>query len=235
MLAGLLPAARADVPEPPETPTAWVTDNAGFLGQATRDSLDRRLSAYAASTGHQVLVWIGQTTGNVPLEQFTAQAFEKWRVGRKGIDDGIILFVFAADRKVRIEVGYGLEDKVPDAIASRIIRETIVPRIRAGDGDGAVVGGVEAIIARVEGKLPPGAEPASGRPRLSPVQAVLLVIGLIVFVGFLATHPALAAFFLMSFFGGGRRGGGGFGGGGGGGGFGGGGGRSGGGGASGSW
>jgi uncharacterized protein len=212
-----------------------VTDRAGFLSEPARASLDRRLSTYAESTGHQVLVWIGDTTGDIPLEDFTVRAFERWKVGRKGIDDGLVLFVFAKDHKVRIEVGYGLEDKVPDATANRIIQEVIVPRIRAGDPDGAVTAGVEAIAARIGGEFPPGerAPPARPAPSLSIAQTILLIIGLIGLIAFLATHPSLAAFLLMSFFSGGR--GGGFGGGGGGGGFSGGGGRSGGGGASGSW
>lgn len=244
VLFGLVRAVQADAPtrEPPPTPTEWVTDNAGFLSEATRSSLSNRLSAYAASSGHQVLVWIGDTTGDVPLEDFTVHAFEKWKVGRKGIDDGVVTFLFAKDRKVRIEVGYGLEDKIPDATASRIIRDTIVPRIRAGDRDGAVSSGVEAIIAKLDGKLPPEQEPSDRPvPKLSLVQAIFLAIGMIALIAFLATHPTLAAFLLMSFFSGGRRGGGygggGFGGGGfgGGGGFSGGGGSSGGGGASGSW
>ncbi len=243
LFVGLALPARADArgPEPPPTPTEWVTDTAGFLKESTRASLGDRLSAYAAQSGHQVLVWIGKTSGEVPIEDFAVRAFESWKVGRKGIDDGVVLFLFADDRKVRIEVGYGLEDKIPDAAAGRIIRETIAPRIRAGDPDGAVAAGVEAIVARLDGKLPPGAERSTDRPvpQLSIGQVIALAIGLILLIGFLATHPTLAAFLLMSIFSGGRGGGGGWGGGGGGGGgfggFSGGGGGSGGGGASGSW
>ena len=83
-------------------------------------------------------MWIGQTTGGMPIEDWAVRAFAAWRVGRKGIDDGVALFVFADDRKVRIEVGYGLEDRVPDAVASRIIGDRSIPRLRAGDRDGAV-------------------------------------------------------------------------------------------------
>jgi uncharacterized protein len=227
--------ARAAAFEPPPTPTEWVTDNAGFLSAGARSSLDQRLDAYAANTGHQVLVWIGGTTGDVPLEDFAVKSFESWKVGRKGIDDGVVLFLFAADRKVRIEVGYGLEDKVPDAVASRIIRETIVPRIQAGDHDGAVTAGVEAITARIDGKLGPGEGYERPAPQVSLVHVIFLALGLIALIVFLAMHPSLAAFLLTSFFWGGRGGGGFGGGGGGGGGFSGGGGRSGGGGASGSW
>jgi uncharacterized protein len=248
------------VPVPP-APTRWVTDTAGMLSPGVRESLDQRLREYQARTGHQVLVWIGASTGAVPLEDFTVRAFAAWRVGRKGIDDGLAIFLFAADRKIRFEVGYGLEGTVPDAIASRIIRDVMVPRLKAGDADGAVLHGVAATLAVVDGQpwssaidaqaagtdLTAGAPEAPGEPgafaprgqpgsRRPQVHHGLLynVIKWILIVGvllFLITHPSLAFWLLMSLSG--RDGGGG--GGGGGGGFSGGGGRSGGGGASGSW
>ena len=172
MLAGLLAgAARARAETPiPAAPARWVTDRAGFLGQATADDLDRKLGGYARDTGHQVLVYIDHTTGGVPIEDWAVKAFERWRVGRKGIDDGLVLFVFSDDHRVRIEVGYGLEPVMPDARASRIIREAIVPRIQSGDRDGAVRAGVDAIIATLGGAghraggSPP---PTKRRPRRS--------------------------------------------------------------------
>lgn len=233
-LVALVAVARADTPGVglPAAPSDWVTDAAGALSEPTRSSLDRRLAEYANTSGHQVLVWIGETTDGVPLEDFAARAFERWKVGRKGLDDGIVLFVLVKDRQVRIEVGYGLEDKVPDVIAGRIIRETMVPLLRTGNTDGAVSAGVEAIVAHIEGKLLPGdggSEDRTPMP-LSPLQIVLLLIGAVAILAFLATHPALALFLLANVFSrqgrdrGGSRGG-----------FTGGGGRSGGGGASGSW
>jgi uncharacterized protein len=242
VVVGLVHVARADAPirEIPPAPAEYVTDNANALSEATRASLSRRLATYAETSGHQVVVFIGDTTGDVPIEDFAVRAFEKWKVGRKGIDDGVVLFVFTQDRKARIEVGYGVEDKLTDASSSRIIREIIAPRMRAGDTDGAITSGVEAIVARLEGQLLPDERPGYERPspKLTLVQTIFLAIGLVALIAFLATHPNLAAFLLWTFFSGGRGGGfggGGFGGGGGGGGFSGGGGRSGGGGASGSW
>src|SRR5258708_30906492 len=145
---------------------------------------------------------MGDTTGDIPLEDVTVRAFELWKVGRKGIDDGVVLFFFAKDHKVRIEVGYGLEDKVPDAAASGIIGEVIVPRIRAGDPDGAVTAGVEAVVARIDGKLPPGerAPPARPAPSLSIAQTILLILALIGLIAFLAAHPSLPPFLLISSF-----------------------------------
>ena len=115
----------------PPAPTRWVTDAAGFLSPSTRDTLDADLQAYEQRTGHQVLVYIGTTTGFVPLEEYTVNAFAAWKVGRKGLDDGLVLFIFATDHKVRIEVGYGLEPVVTDAAAAEIIRNVIVPEIRS--------------------------------------------------------------------------------------------------------
>jgi uncharacterized protein len=234
-------SVRAETPIPP-APERWVTDHAGFLSPATAAALDARLGAYARDTGHQVLVYIDHTTGGVPIEDWAVRAFQRWRVGGKGIDDGVALFVFADDRRLRIEVGYGLEDRIPDVRAKRIIEERITPRIRSGDRDGAIRAGVEATIAAI-GDGAPGAvsgqpEPATG-PVALPIPGWMRVAGallLLLALGFLVTHPSLAWLLLLSI-GSGRGGGGwgGGGGGGGGGGFSGGGGRSGGGGASGGW
>ncbi len=238
LLAGTLLAAGEARAETPAAPTRWVTDSAGFLSEGARQELDGRLEAYERQTGHHVLVWIGRTTGGVPLEDFTVRAFAAWHVGRKGLDDGLVLFVFSDDRKVRVEVGYGLEGQVPDAIASRIIRETIVPRVQAGDHDGAIRDGVAALIAAIEGRgappesaagpLPAHSPPAGGARSLSIGQKILIGLAVIGFLILFATNPALALYLLFSVMSGGR-------GGGGGGGYSGGGGRGGGGGASGSW
>jgi uncharacterized protein len=244
VVAGATGAARAETPIP-SPPDRWVTDRAGFLSSAAVGELDARLGDYDRRTGHQVLVYIDHTTGGVPIEDWAVKAFQRWKVGHKGLDDGVALFVFGDDHKLRIEVGYGLEDHVTDALASRIINERIVPRIRAGDNDGAVRSGVDALLAAIG--APPGAPLPSGSgvadnqapaPRISGWQLVIGAVVLVLLIGFAITHPSLAWLMLMSI-GSGRGGGGGGwgggGGGGGGGGFSGGGGRSGGGGASGSW
>ena len=236
---------RAETPIPP-APDRWLTDNAGLLSAEQRASLDARLAAYQQQTGHQVLVYIDRTTGGVPIEDWAARAFQSWRVGRKGIDDGAVLFLFNDDRRLRIEVGYGLEAQVPDARAARIIREVLVPRMQAGDAPGAIAAGVGTLLNTIGGEAP-GQQPADHAfdrkpPPPLPWWAILIggVVIALVLMG-VATHPALAAWLLFSIASGrgsGGRGGGGGGSsgfGGGGGGFSGGGGRSGGGGASGSW
>jgi uncharacterized protein len=221
--------------------------SAGFLPPADAERLNSRLNAYHAQTQHELFVWIGDTTGDVPIEDWANRAFEKWKIGRKGIDDGLVLFIMAKDRRLRFEVGYGLEPEVPDLLAKRIIDDVIVPRIRAGDNTGGVEAGMEAVADAIGTPLPGGGAPQRLPQQSRPLTLGRLIlygiIGLIV-LGILATNPSLAMWLLINFLSSGHRhrGGGGFGRGGwGGGGFGGGGGfrtgggMSGGGGASGSW
>jgi uncharacterized protein len=227
----------------PASPATWVTDNAGLLTSATRDSLDQQLAGYDRSTGHQVIVWIGTTTGDAPLEDWTIRAFTAWKVGRKGLDDGLALFIFTSDRKVRIEVGYGLEGTVTDAVASRIEREVIVPRLRAGDGDGAVTGGVQALLAAIGGAHGAQAAPPAESETQSGVLWVFMWLFIVfIFIVLVVRSPAFAGWSAYTIGSGRRYGGygpivsGGYSGGGfGGGGFSGGGGMGGGGGASASW
>ena len=208
----------------PESPTQWVTDNANFLSPQTVQTLNERLEEYEQRTGHQVIVYIAPTTGGVPIEDWAVRAFEKWKVGRKGLDDGLALFIFPQDRRLRIEVGYGLEPVVPDAIASRVINEVMVPRIQAGRPDEAVTAGIDAVTGVIDkqpGAIPPAATPAESRGSSGLESIFWGVVGFLV-LALIITHPRLAFLFLTTIFSGG-------------GGFGGGGGRSGGGGASGSW
>ena len=212
----------------PPSPTRWVDDQAAFLSPATRSALDARLEAYQRATGHQVVVWIGKTLDGTPLDDWAVRTFAAWKVGRKGFDDGIAMFILADDRAIDIEVGYGLEDKVPDAIASRVIRDVMTPRLRAGDRDGAVAAGVDAVLAAIEGK-PWSGSGATAPPEDGPstITWILGGLGVIAFLIFAVTHPRMALLLLWTF----ARGAGG----GGGGGFSGGGGRSGGGGGRGHW
>ena len=237
----LVAARAAEVPIPPP-PTRWATDTAGFMSPQALQAVDRILESYERATGTQLLVWIGGTTGDAVLEDWTVRAFARWKVGRKGLDNGLILFLFANDRSARIEVGYGLEDKVPDARASRILNDVILPRIGAGDRDGAVQAGVDALMVAISGdtagatsagaptERSEDSSPAGSRRRaMSYPQMALMGLLAIGFLVLLVTNPGLAMYLLFSILSGGR------GGGGGGGGYSGGGGSSGGGGASGRW
>ncbi|MBI5543131.1 MAG: TPM domain-containing protein [Deltaproteobacteria bacterium] len=239
LAAACLPASQRGAIPP--APRQWVTDHAGFLSPATRARLDERLAAAERTTGNQIIVYIDRSIGSASLEEWAARAFEAWGVGRKGLDNGAVLFVLADDRKARIEVGYGLEDRIPDAVAVRIVRDVLIPRIQAGDRDGAVEAAVERMLAAAAPEAPsssapgqPGAARTTGPPRPrapSPMETALLVLVGIALLVLFATNPTLAVWLLINLASGGRAGGRR----GGGGGFSGGGGRSGGGGASGSW
>jgi uncharacterized protein len=220
-LVGLLAAS----PATPPAPSRWVTDGAALLSPSARASLDSRLEAYQRETGHQVLVWIGTTTGGEPIESFAERAFRAWKVGRAGLDDGAVLFLFAEDRSVRIEVGYGLEPVLPDALCARLIDEQLTPLLKAGEPDAALTNTVEAMLTTI-GASGGATQPAS--PTLTRSQWIALGVGGAGFLLLLIIRPdlALRLLALLLIFRRGGRGGGGFAGGGG---------RSGGGGGSGRW
>lgn len=233
-------ASASETPIPPP-PTHWLTDDAHLLSPASDTALDQRLEAYEHATGHQVIVWIGTTLGDAPIDDWAARAFATWGLGRKGLDDGVGIFIFASDHKDRIEVGYGLEDRLPDAYASRILRDTVEPALRAGHPDEAVTAAIDGVIQRIgsdadaTGSSHVGARQHGGAGGgLSLVWIIVIGIGAIAFIAFAITHPVMALYLLDILLSSRGGGGGGFGGGDGGG-FSGGGGRSGGGGASGSW
>jgi len=232
LILALAAAAAGDTGTPiPAPPQRWLTDAAGMLSPQVAAQLDARLQEYERDSGHQIVVYISKTTGGIPIEDWAVKAFKSWRVGRKGLDDGLALFVMAEDHRVRIEVGYGLEGQVPDAIASRIINDDMVPRLQQGDNDGAVTAALDSLFAVLSGETASGGGQAQPRasPKLTWFQKILIGIGILGFLLLLITNPSLALYLLFTILSGGR------GGGGGGGGFSGGGGRSGGGGASGSW
>lgn len=148
--------AQAAPPVPPQ-PKAYFNDSAELLEPATGDRLDAKLRAFEAATGHQVVVAVFPALPTPSLEDFTVRTAQAWRVGRKGLDDGVVLFVFVRDRKLRLEVGYGLEHTIPDAVARRILDDVIAPRLRAGDPAGALEAGVDAIFAAAQGQRMPQA------------------------------------------------------------------------------
>ena len=238
-LAGALAVSHAVAQEKvPPAPDRWATDEAGFLSRQKIEALDARLEAYERQTGHQLLVWIGRTIGeNVVLEDWAVRTFEAWKVGRRGLDDGLVLFILAEDRKIRIEVGYGLEDKVPDIYAYRVINNILVPGIRDSRADEAVDSAVTALIGYISGDQGAAGEETGGGRGSSTVKGVFTGIVILILIIIFITNPSLALWLLINILSGGGRGGGRGGGwgGGGGGGFSGGGGRSGGGGASGGW
>ena len=186
-------------PAIPPTPSEWVTDTAGFLSDKTRIALNSRLQAYQATTGHQVIVWVGKTTGSTPLEDWTVQVFKSWQVGRKGLDDGLVLFIFSDDKRVRIEVGYGLEGAIPDATASKIINDIIIPRIKGGDHDGAAVGAVDQLLSVAGGESVTGPVAPPPPTPLTLTQEILILTVVITLILLGVRYP-LQALYILSIF-----------------------------------
>lgn len=196
ILSIALVISGASVPTPP-APVTWVTDNAAFLSPQARNAIETKLADYERHTGHQLLVWIGSSPSGETVEQWAAEVFKSWGVGRRGLDDGVILFVFPGDRAARIEVGYGLEARVPDVVASRIIREIINPRVRAGDHDGAIVAAVDRLTAAISpvANARSHAAPASAAdPRLNAGAIVLLVMLAVGLAALFIRSPRLALY-----------------------------------------
>lgn len=148
--------AQAQQPIPPLA--ARVTDQTGTLPAADLARLEAKLAAFETAKGSQVAVLIVATTEPEDIAQYGIRVAEAWKVGRKDIADGVILIVAKNDRRLRIEVGRGLEGAIPDAAAKRIVAETIAPHFKAGNFAGGIEAGVDRIIRTIEGEPLP--EPA---------------------------------------------------------------------------
>jgi uncharacterized protein len=126
---------------------ARAQDQAGLLSPSLRTRVDAQLLAYEQKTGHQLILLTLPSLEGEPLEDFTIHVMESWKLGNKDRDDGLLLFVAVAERKIRIEVGQGLEGDVTDAVSSRIINETMKPAFQRGDMEGGIVQGLAALMA----------------------------------------------------------------------------------------
>ncbi len=233
----------------PETPTRFpapplrapVTDEAGILDPTTVARLNQALSRLWESGGSQIAVLTVPTLHGFPIEQASIEIVDQWKLGTAKKDNGVLFLIAPNDRRMRIEVGQGLEGDLPDAIAKRIIAETVTPFFSEGRYNEGVIAGVAGIMERTDPNLLPQLEEnVGGVPSRAPPKSrgswVSTLIWLIVVWFFLFTRVGRALLFGMILFGG-RGGGGYYGGGGSGGGrgYGGGGGGFSGGGASGSW
>src|SRR5262249_7168444 len=148
-----LPAA-ADVAVPPLR--ARVTDLTGTLSTQQVQALDSRLRDFEGAKGSQIAVLMLPTTQPATIEQYSIRPAEARKMGRARVDDGVILVVAKNDRKLRIEVGRGLEGAIPDALAKRIVSDVIAPRFKSGDFYGGISAGTDALMKLIEGEaLPP--------------------------------------------------------------------------------
>jgi uncharacterized protein len=141
-----------------------VTDLTATLSAEQVTALENKLVAFEAQKGSQIAVLIVPTTQPKDIAEFGIQVADLWQVGRKGTDDGVILIVAKDDRKLRLEVGYGLEGAIPDAVAKRVIAETITPYFKEGDYAGGLDAGVVQLMKLIEGEAlsAPSESPSEG-------------------------------------------------------------------------
>ncbi len=158
-----------------------VTDLTGTLSSAEQRALTEKLEALETRKGSQVAVLILPTTGPETIEEFSIRVAEQWKIGRQKVDDGVLLIVAKKDRKLRIEVGYGLEGAVPDAKANRIINDFIVPKFKEGDFAGGIEDGVDRLIGLIDGEDLPEPKVTSKFKRPKIDWGILLVV--LFFVG----------------------------------------------------
>lgn len=176
LLAG---AAHAEAPVPPLE--RRVTDLTGTLTPDQQSGLENRLAAFEQQKGSQIAILIVPTTQPEDIAQYSIRVVDVWKLGRKGVDDGVLVLLAKADRALRIEVGYGLEGSVPDAIARRIADEVMIPRFRKGDFYGGFSAGIDRLIGVIEGEplpQPQNRQPTGGG--LEQYFAVLLFAAVMV-------------------------------------------------------
>ncbi|HSA34867.1 MAG TPA: TPM domain-containing protein [bacterium] len=133
--------------------TGRVTDHAGILTADAKGRIESKLAALETSDSTQIAVLTVRSLDGDSIEDFSLRVAEGWELGKKRLDNGAILVIAQEDRKLRIEVGYGLEGKLTDAVSGRIIRQVIVPRFRDNDFAGGVEAGVDAMIAATKGEF----------------------------------------------------------------------------------
>jgi uncharacterized protein len=153
-------ALLANAAQAAEVPylTGRVTDNAEILTAETRKALTEQLAAHERATTNQVAVLTVPTIGDASIEEYAVEVFNAWKLGRKDKDNGVLVVIAPNERRLRIEVGYGLEGTLTDAQAARIIRDVMTPRFKDGDFNRGVADGVRAVVATLEGDtavLPP--------------------------------------------------------------------------------
>ena len=159
---------------------ARVTDLTRSLTPNQLDTLEQLLKSFETRKGSQIAVLIVPSTEPEEFEQYTIRVAEAWQLGRKGIDDGVLLLVAKDDRELRIEVGYGLEGAIPDAVAKRIVSEIITPHFKQDDYFGGILAGVDRIIKVIEGEPLP--EKKSSRTKDNGSSSNWLTIGFVLAV-----------------------------------------------------
>ena len=182
LLAGLLlavsPALALDFP----TLTGRVVDEANVLDPAARAALTDKLAALEAKTTDQLVVVTLKSLQGTSIEDYGVELGRRWQIGQKDKNNGVLLIVAPTERKVRIEVGYGLEGELTDAVSRLIIENAILPRFRAGDFAGGITRGVDDIISVLTGDAAEWQQRAAARPEATTQWGSILVVLLVMAV-----------------------------------------------------
>ena len=171
--------AGAQIAVPPLV--GLVTDQTATFSAEQKATLEQTLLAFEARKGSQLAVLFVPTSAPETIEQYALRVAEQWKLGRKKVDDGAVLVVAKTDRALRLEVGYGLEGALNDAVSKRIISEIITPRFKQGDFYGGITAGVDQIIRVIDGEpLPePSRKPVGGTAGLQQYIPIIFIIALV--------------------------------------------------------
>lgn len=162
----------------PEKPVDYIHDTANLLTEDQKISLSLKLKVFEQETSNQIVVATFLSLESESLEDFSIRLAEKWKVGQKGKDNGIILLIFPNDRKLRIEVGYGLESVVPDTYASRIIEEKLKPNFRQKNFYAGIESAIEALMSATAGQYEPQRKVSSSKNifRFFPIFIFIIIL-----------------------------------------------------------
>ena len=186
LLFASLTALSDDRPVPPLT--GRVVDETDTLSADQKRALEAKLQGFEQRKGSQIVVMITATTFPEPIESYSIRVAEAWKIGRKGVNDGLLIVVAKSDRVMRLEVGYGLEGVIPDAVARRLIDEVFIPKFRDGNFYEGLNAGLDRVIKVIEGEpLPEVSLPATGRgnPRSIESYFVLFLVATLALGGLL--------------------------------------------------
>ena len=180
LILGLARAEDAPIP----ALSGRVVDVGGTLAPEQKRELETKLGEFEQRKGSQIAVLIVGTTFPEPIEAYSIRVAEAWKIGRKTVDDGVLVVVAKSDQTMRLEVGYGLEGAIPDAVAKRLIEEIFVPRFREGDFYGGLNEGIGRLIRVIDGEpLPEPARVRSGSNARSLETYFVLFLAVVFAVG----------------------------------------------------
>jgi uncharacterized protein len=160
--------------------TARVIDQTGSLTTAERDSLEAKLRAFEQAKGSQIAVLLVPSIGPETVEEFAGRVADEWKLGRKGVDDGVLFVVAKQERKLRIHTGRGTQGTLTDALSKRIVADLVAPHFRSGDFAGGIDAGVDAIIKAIEGESLPLPDVTKSARKVDTTSSFsnLLILGL---------------------------------------------------------